>query len=236
MSRLDRSLIAGLPLFQGVSPADLDRVLGSARPQHFPKGKAIFEEGGDARAFFLLLDGHVRVVKSTPEGQEVIVRYISPGELLGIAQAIGRTTYPANAIAAADCMVLAWASALWTEFVTTIPAFGPNAYKIVGGRLQEAHERVVEMATEQVDRRVARALLKLIGQSGRKTEEGMLIDFPISRQDIAEMTGTTLHTVSRLMAAWEDKGVVRSGRQKVTVTDPDRLLRMAEGRNGREQP
>jgi CRP-like cAMP-binding protein len=86
------------------------------------------------------------------------------------------------------------------------------------------------MSTEQVDRRVAHALLKLVGQSGRKTEDGLLIDFPLSRQDIAEMTGTTLHTVSRLLTAWEERGLVKSGRQKVTVVDRRRLLALAEGR------
>jgi CRP-like cAMP-binding protein len=230
LSRLDRSLIAGLPLFQGLSTEDLDRFVGRARSQRIAKGQAIFEQDGDAHAFFLLLDGHVRVVKSTPEGQDVIVRYISPGELLGIAQALGRTTYPASAIAAVDCVVLAWPGALWSEFAASFPAFGANTYKTVGSRLQDAHTRVVEMSTEQVDRRVAHALLKLVAQSGRNTTEGLLIDFPISRQDIAEMTGTTLHTVSRLLTAWEEKGLVHSGRQKVTITDAGRLQRIAEGR------
>lgn len=86
------------------------------------------------------------------------------------------------------------------------------------------------MATEQVDQRVAHALLKLVKQTGKKTVEGILIDFAISRQDIAEMTGTTLHTVSRLLSAWEDQGLVKSGRQKVTVVEPHRLLLIAEGR------
>lgn len=233
MSRLDRSLIADLSLFQGVAAEDLDRMVGRARSQRIPKGQAIFEQDGEAHFFFLLLDGHVRVVKSTPEGQDVIVRYISAGELMGIAHALGRTTYPASAIAAVDCVVLAWPGASWAEFAASIPAFGANTYKTVGSRLQDAHTRVVEMSTQQVDQRVAHALLKLIGQSGRRTDEGLLIDFPISRQDIAEMTGTTLHTVSRLLTAWEEKGVVKSGRQKVTVTDADGLSRIAEGGDGK---
>jgi CRP-like cAMP-binding protein len=69
-----------------------------------------------------------------------------------------------------------------------------------------------------------------VNQTGKKTEDGILIDFPISRQDIAEMTGTTLHTVSRLLSAWEESGLVKSGRQKVTVLEPHRLLLLAEGR------
>ncbi|KQZ82998.1 Crp/Fnr family transcriptional regulator [Mesorhizobium sp. Root157] len=229
MSRLDRTLIADLAPFQGMHAADLDTMLGQARSMRIVKETAIFEQEGEAHSFFLLLDGHVRVVKTTPDGQQVIVRYISPGELLGIARALGRTTYPASAIAAVDCVALAWPSRLWSEFAAAFPSFGANTYKAVGARLQDAHARVIEMSTEQVDRRVAHALLKLIQQTGRKTEDGLLIDFPLSRQDIADMTGTTLHTVSRLMTVWEERGLVKSGRQKVTVVQPHKLLLLAEG-------
>jgi CRP-like cAMP-binding protein len=230
MTRLDRSLIASLSAFEGLTPAELDRMVGQARSLRIARNRAVFEQEGDAHSFFLLLDGHIRVVKSTAEGGEVTVRYIGPGELMGIATALGRITYPASAIAAVDCVVLAWASSLWSEFASAYPSFGASTYKTVGNRLQDAHTRVVEMSTEHVDRRVAHALLKLVNQTGRKTQEGLMIDFPISRQDIAEMTGTTLHTVSRLMSAWEGKGLVRSGRQKVTVVEPHRLLMLAEGR------
>lgn len=234
MSHLDRALINGLPQFQGVQPEDLDQVLANARSLRFAKDTAIFEQEGEAHSFFLLLDGYVRVVKTTPDGQQVIVRYISSGELIGIAHALGRTTYPASAIAAVDCVVLVWPGRLWQEYSARFPAFGASTYKTVGSRLDEAQTRVVEMATEQVERRVAHALLRLVNQTGKQTAEGILIDFPISRQDIAEMTGTTLHTVSRLLTAWEAKGLVRSGRQKVTVVEPHRLFMLAEGRSKKE--
>lgn len=230
MSRLDRSLIAGLSPFQGVAPADLDRILQKARSLRIAKDEAVFEQEGEAHSFFLLIAGHVRVVKTTPDGQQVIVRYISPGELMGIAQALGRSTYPASAIAAVDCVALAWQSNLWSDFATAFPNFGTNTYKTVGTRLNDTHSRVVEMATEQVEQRVAHALLRLVKQTGKTTDEGILIDFPISRQDIAEMTGTTLHTVSRLLTSWEVKGLVKSGRQKVTIVEPHRLFLLAQGR------
>ncbi len=231
MSRLDRSLISGLPVFEGLQADDLDRMLQSARSLRIEKETPIFEQGGEAHSFFVLLDGRARVVKSTADGQQVIVRYIVPGELMGIAQALGRTTYPASAIAVLDCVALAWPGRLWPEFATAYPTFGMNTYKTVGARLNDVQTQVVEMATEQVERRVAHSLLRLIKQSGRKTEAGILIDFPITRQDIAEMTGTTLHTVSRLLTAWEEKGLVRSGRQQVTIKEPHRLLLLAEGRS-----
>jgi len=230
LASLDRSLIAGLSVFEGIASADLDRMVGQARSIRVAKDQPVFEQEQKAHSFFLLLDGHVRVMKSTPDGHEVTVRYISPGELMGIASALGRTTYPANAVAAVDCVVLAWPSQLWSTFAASFPSFSANTYKAVGVRLQDAHARVIEMSTEQVEQRVAHALLKLIKQSGKKTEEGILIDFPISRQDVAEMTGTTLHTVSRLLSAWEDQGLVKSGRQRIVVIEPHRLLVIAEGR------
>lgn len=234
MGHLDRSLLAGLPPFEGMEPDDLDYVLTHARASRFAKEAPIFEQDGEAHFFFLLLDGHVRVVKSTPDGQQVIVRYISAGELLGIASALGRTTYPASATAAVDCVVLAWQSRLWNEFSARFPTFGASTYKAVGARLHEAQARIVEMATQQVEQRVARALLRLAKQTGKKTDEGILISFPISRQHIAEMTGTTLHTVSRLLTAWETLGLVKSGRQRVTVVEPHRLFMLAEGSTRKE--
>jgi len=231
VSPLDRSLIADLPVFSGIAPEDLDYILLNARSQRIAKDTAVFEQDAEALSFFLLLDGHLRVVKSTPDGQQVIVRYISAGELAGIAQAFGRDTYPASAIAAIDCVVLAWPTRLWAEFTARIPGFSANAYKLAGERLQHTHTLVVEMSTQQVEQRVAHTLLRLIRQTGVKTEDGLLIDFPISRQDIAEMTGTTLHTVSRLLTAWEEQGLVKSGRKKVTVIEPHQLLLLAEGRN-----
>ncbi len=233
LSRLDRSLIASLPPFEGLDANDLDEMIRQARSLLIARDEAVFEQEAEAHSFFVLLDGHVRVVKTTPDGQQVIVRYVSPGELMGIAHAIGRTTYPASAIAAVDCVVLAWPGQLWPEYAKRFPGFVANTYKAVGTRLQDAQTQVIEMATQQVEQRVAHALLRLVKQTGKKTDEGILIDFPISRQDIAEMTGTTLHTVSRLLTAWEDKGLVKSARQKVTVVEPHRLLLLAEGRTAK---
>jgi CRP/FNR family transcriptional regulator, nitrogen oxide reductase regulator len=230
---LDRSLIAGLTQFAGMTPQEQDMVLKEARASRYPKDTIIFSQEEEAHSFFLLLNGHIRVVKTTLEGEQVIARYIAEGELFGIASALGRTTYPASAIAAVDCVALAWPTRLWKEFATRYPAFTTNTYATVGKRLQETQQRVVEMQTEQVEQRVAHTILRLIKQAGRKTPTGIEIDFPITRQDIAEMTGTTLHTVSRLLSAWEEKGIVMGGRQKVTVSDPHRLMLIAEARRGR---
>ena len=221
-----------MPLFADLVDADLDQILADAHARRVEKERAIFEQDADAESFFLLLDGHVRVVRTTPDGNQIIARYIGPGELFGIAAALGRTTYPASAIAAVDCVVIVWPSVHWSDLAARYPAFAANTYKLVGARLQETQEHVVELSTEQVEQRIARTLMRLIQQTGRKTEDGVLIDFPITRQQIAEMTGTTLHTVSRTLSAWETRGLVRNSRQKVLVVEPHQLFAIAEHGSG----
>lgn len=228
--RLDRSLISELPSFAGIDDASLDLILASAQSLHFPKDSEVFSQGATARRFFLLLAGHIRVAKMTPAGEQIIARYISEGELFGIAVAMGLAVYPASAIAAVDCVVLCWPNSAWSDLQSSVPAFGASAYRTMGVRLQDTQTRVVEMSTQQVEQRIANAILRLANQSGRKTKEGIEIDFPITRQEIAQMTGTTLHTVSRLLSAWEQKGIVRSARQRITVKNPHALVLLAENR------
>jgi CRP-like cAMP-binding protein len=230
MPLLDRSLIAGLPAFAGLSGEQLDQVLAFARSARHPKDSEIFSQGQGARQFYLLLSGHIRVVQTTAEGHQVVARYIDQGEWFGIAVAMGRDTYPATAMAAVDCVALSWPNNVWPDLQSSHPSLIAGAYQTIGSRLQDTQARVMEMSTEQVEQRIAHTILRLVKQSGRKTESGIEIDFPITRQDIAEMTGTTLHTVSRILSSWEDDGLVRSGRQKVTVTDPHGLMLVAESR------
>ncbi len=230
MHNIDASLIADFSLFEGVTTEQLHWIVANAHSRLVSHGQPVFTQDAEATSFFLILDGHVRAVRTTPDGEQVTVRYFAIGDPIGIAQAIGRKTYPASAIAVTDCIVLFWPMDFWTELAEKIPTFSINASREIGARLTESLDRIVEMTTEQVERRIARALLRLTDQNGRKTDEGILIDFPISRQDIAEMTGTTLHTVSRLLSSWEGDRLVKSGRQKVTVVDPNRLFLLADGR------
>ena len=118
---------------------------------------------------------------------------------------------------------------MWPQLIAQFPALATGALQTVGSRLQDTHTRVLEMSSEQVEQRVAHALLRLAKQAGRKVEQGVEIDFPISRQDVAEMTGTTLHTVSRILSAWEQQGLVEGGRQRIVLREPHKLSSLAEG-------
>jgi CRP-like cAMP-binding protein len=229
MAVIDRSIAAGIPVFAGLAADDLDEILREAKSVRYPKDTNVFDQGEEAHAFFVLLHGHLRVEKTTPQGQQIVIRYVSAGELFGVAQAMALKNYPATAVAVVDSVALSWPAAAWPRLTAKFPSLAAGALQTVGSRLQDTQARVVEMSSEQVEQRVAHALLRLAKQAGRKVEQGVEIDFPISRQDVAEMTGTTLHTVSRILSAWEQQGLVEGGRQRIVLRDPHRLFCLAEG-------
>ena len=224
MPKLDESLLADLPPFSLLERGQIRDILTQASSRRYEEGTAIFSEGHDAERFYLLLDGYLRVIRSTEGGEEIIVLHISPGQLFGIAKALERDTYPATAVAAAESIALSWPMTLWDDFTRNYPGFATESYKTLGRRLGEIQTTLTEMATQAVEKRVACAVLRMMNQSGRRTADGIEIGFPITRQNISDMTGTTLHTVSRLLSGWEKEGVVASRRKRIVVTDPHELV------------
>ncbi len=229
MLKLDESLLEGLPPFSRLDRSQIREILDLAVSRRYEEGTVIFGEGQDAERFYLLLDGYLRVVRTTPGGDQIIVLHISPGQLFGIAPAMHRKTYPGTAVAAAESIALSWPVRLWPEFMAKYDSFTTETYRLLGQRLGQIQDTLIEMATQAVEKRVAAAVLRMVNQSGRKTDIGIEIAFPVTRQNIADMTGTTLHTVSRLLSAWEKDGIVKTGRKHIVVTDPYRLLGLTDG-------
>ncbi len=224
MKKLDESLLTGLPPFSLLDRTQIREILDQATSRRYEEGTEIFREGHDADRFFLLLDGYLRVVRTTPGGDQIIVLHISPGQLFGIAPALQRDTYPATSIAAAESIALSWPVRLWSDFTENYSGFATESYKTLGQRLGQIQDTLTEMATQVVEKRVASAVLRMANQSGRKTDSGIEIAFPVTRQNISDMTGTTLHTVSRLLSGWEKDGIVESTRKHITVTNPHALV------------
>lgn len=224
----DRETLRGFDLFSAMDDAAIDAVLAAGRVRNVSEGESVFRQGDPAAEFFFLIGGRLKVSQVTPDGRQVVVRHVNPGDLYGIAMALKRDDYPGTAMAVAESVTLAWDTRHWPDFVGRNPSLAMGALQTVGQRLQDAHTRIRELSTEEVERRVAHALLRLANQAGRKVEEGILIDFPITRQDVAEMTGTTLHTVSRILSAWEEQGLVGSGRKKILIKAPHKLFLLAE--------
>lgn len=223
-TQLDESLLCDLPPFSRLQTSEIREILDQAHSRRYDAGTTVFEEGQDADRFYLLLDGYIRVIRITPGGEQVIALHIPSGQLFGIAKSFGKDVYPATAVTAAESIALSWPTRLWDDFVARYDGFSTASYNTVGKRLTELNNRIVEMTTLQVEQRIACALLRLLNQVGKKVSNGIEINFPITRQDISEMTGTTLHTVSRTLSAWEKQGIVKSGRKKITICDPHQLV------------
>jgi CRP-like cAMP-binding protein len=228
-SKVDPAQLATLPPFAGIDAPGLADIAAVAQPRRIARNETLFEQGAPANGYFLLLDGRLKIVQVTEDGQQIVVRFVGPGEPAGALAALGIPAYPASAIAVADSVALAWNAEEAGRLMQRFPGWAMSTSRAVGGRIQEAHTRIREISTERVERRIAHAILRLARQAGKPVEEGGLqIEFPLSRQDIAEMTGTTLHTVSRTLSAWEEAGYVEGGRQRIVIKDPRALRQIAE--------
>ncbi len=126
MAQLDRSLIAGSPTFANLSPAALDEILSHASTLRVPKGEAAFRQGEAAERFFLLLHGRLRVTRLNPQGQQMVVRFVSPGDMFGVAMAIRVDAYPGTATAAVDLLALAWPNSVWADLLARFPGLAVN--------------------------------------------------------------------------------------------------------------
>ncbi len=215
-------------VFQGIAPADLARIAQAARRRQIAADTFLFHQGDPAEVIYVPVQGRLKLTQITPEGHEVILRYVGVGEMTGATAAFGDTAYPASAETMAETIVLGWDNATMVELIERYPRLGLNILQLLSVRLQELQDRLREMSTERVERRIARALLRLVSQLGRKAGTGVLIDLPLSRQDLANMTGTTLYTVSRVLSQWEVEGIVEAGREKVLIKHPPDLVVIAE--------
>lgn len=225
---VDRTLLRELPLFCRLDEAELAQVMRHALATDAPRGSRIFAQGDVADRFYLLLRGWLKVSQVTPDGQQILVRIVNPGDLFGFARALNRPDYPGTARAVVDSLVIGWPMADWPLVVEASPTVAASAMRTLGQRLDEAHTRLRELSTEEVERRIAHTVLRLADRAGRAEQGGIRVDFPISRQDVAQLSGTTLHTASRVLSGWESRGWVASGRQRLTVTDRRALARLAD--------
>ena len=225
---LEPTAIATSILFRGLQPGAVVDIAHAGRIKRVSKGSMVFEQGATADRLFVLLQGRVKAIQSTSDGQQVTARFLKPGDPFGCVVLMAAGTYPVSALAEVDSLVASWSATLMLRFAQQYPQIAMNALQYVGAQLRDTQIRFQEAITEHIEQRIAHALLRLVGQSGRKCEEGIEINFPISRQDIAEITGSRLFTVSRTLSKWQLNGIIKSGRRRIIVVAPHRLVMIAE--------
>ena len=188
----------------------------------------LFHEGAPAERVHVVLTGQIRVLQTSAEGHQVALRVVGPGQMLGAVAALGHTSYPASARALVDSRTSSWDGKSLSCLMDKHPVIARNALAYLAGQMGELQERYRELATERVEQRIARALLRLVRHAGRRVETGVEVDMPVSRQDLAELTGTTVYTASRILSQWEANALVHSSRVRIVITAPHEIVRIAE--------
>lgn len=221
--------LEAIPLFHGVPRQDLLDLAQAAHRVQVKSGEFFFLQGDPAERMYVLLQGSVRLSQVGPDGQQALIRVITPLRLFALVAMTSASGYPVTSRAAEDSLALFWTRGEIMHVVTRVPHIALNAMRMMAEQLQEIHERFRQSVTEPVDRRLAHTLIRLAAQSGKRVADGILIDLQLTRQDLAEMTGTTLYTASRMLSQWQEQNLVITGRKRVIIHNPHGLARIVEG-------
>jgi CRP/FNR family transcriptional regulator len=217
-------------MFRRVSADDRQRLLAAARVRRFDKDETIFEEGQPSDYFPIVLTGRVKVFRMTPSGKEIILEIFGAGDPLGAVAVYESAPFPATAVALepADCLVIPR-----RDFFGLLEAHPSLVRSLLVGlthRLIELTRRLTELTGGRVESRFARLFLKLGAEMGRKDAErgGLVVAMPLSRQELADLTGTTIETAIRIMSRWNKDHVLRTERDGFVILDPETLRSLAE--------
>lgn len=230
MLDVSRQVVSNSLLFLGLNPDEQRRLLRQMTEGRHAEGSFIFMEGEPAERLYLLISGRVKMVKHSPDGHETILAMFDAGQVVGEVGVLIGETYPATAQAMESTTTLSLARQTCVELVRSRPALAWALIEELGRRLQGAHETIRSLAVEKVEQRVARLLLRLAAASGERENGSVVIIIPLTRQEIADMAGTTVETAIRAMSKLRRLGLVDDGDEGIRLLHPHQLVLFADGR------
>jgi len=213
-----------MPVFNGLTSTELSKIISCASVRHWDDGASIFAAGDPPRRIFLLLDGIVRVVRPQINGTQIVPFHIPAGEFFGVAIVLGFNTYPATAVAASRCMTLSWLSELWPGLTSEFPVLQNGVGRNIGWRMGALLEHIEGLTNRSVEQRLAAALLLYDDRIKQTGTTGEHLPMKLSRSTLAEMTGSTLYTVCRIMSAWRTRSFIGGSRGRVTILSKGDLV------------
>ncbi len=208
-------------IFSGLNDRELAELAGMATERSFMPGEFVFWEDDAPNWFYVVMEGKVKILKHSPLGKEFIIAFFSPGEMFGEVAVFENKPYPASAQAVVKTKVLAINSQNFLSFLAAYPAVALRIISILGGRLRDAQNRLRDLAVERVEQRLAKILLMLFSKFGDT--------LPFTRQEIADMSGTTTETAIRVLSRLKDGSIIRSTRGKIIILDETKLRLLSEG-------
>lgn len=211
------------PVFSGLSDAELDELAPLVLKRKLKGDTVIFHEGDPASAFYLVKQGRVKIYKMSASGREQVLSILGDGQIFGDVPVFDGGPYPATAATMTATDIYQVKRDEFEEFVRRHPEVALKLLRMLGQRLRQAMALVRDLSFKQVPHRLAGLLLKLARDNGREVDGGTLIDMALSRQDIAEIVGTSRETVTREIKKMEGAGMLRLEGRKIIVTDTEKL-------------
>ena len=208
-------------IFSGLNQTELNELTGLTIEYSFTAGNFIFWEGDALQRFYLVREGRVRILKQSSSGKEFTVAFFGPREMFGGVAAFEGKPYPASAQAVTKTRVLGIRREEFLVFLTNHPAVALKIINVLGVRLREAHERLRDLAAEKAERRLAKILLMLSSKISP--------NLPFTRQEIADMAGTTTETAIRVLSRLKAGGIIHSARGKIVILNETKLKLLSEG-------
>jgi CRP-like cAMP-binding protein len=211
--------IARSLVFRKLGADDRQRLAAVAHLKSFPKGDHLFSEGDPSDFFYTILSGRVKIFKMTPSGKDIILEIFGPGDPLGAVAVYEGRPFPASAVALEDTACLLVPRRPFFTLLEAHPTMVRGLLLGLTHRLVELTNRLTELTGSRVEARFARLFLKLSQDLGRSAPQGTLIPLPLSRQELADMTGTTIETCIRIMSRWGKDDIVRTEKEGFLVID-----------------
>jgi CRP/FNR family transcriptional regulator len=215
--------IKKITVFATLSDSDLNDIKEYFTVEELRKKDTVFAEGDPSDMLYGVLDGKVKITKISAEGKEIIIEVISPGDVFGAVAVMRGFPYPANAVAMEDSRLLKISRTNFLKILDGYPTVMYCMMQNIGDRMKGSHESLKNIALEKVSSRIASLLLKLAEKSGVETPEGTVIDFKLTKQDIADMVGTTVETSIRTMSQFKKLGLVEEREGQILIKDPEKL-------------
>jgi CRP-like cAMP-binding protein len=220
------ALMRASALFTGLLQDELREIAECSEVRTFARNELLFMQGETVRSLVLIQTGSVKVTQLSAGGNESLLWLNGTGETVGAHHIAPHCTHSCSARTMEQCTMVTWRYAELQQLMLQFPRIRRNVSQILFDRLTELEVRFREVATEKVAMRVASALLRLMKQVGKPAAQGTEIS--LSREELAQMTGCTLFTVSRLVSAWAEQGIVLARREAVVVLDAVRLAQVGE--------
>jgi len=208
-------------IFSSLNDDELGTLADLATERSFMPNEFIFWDGDAPDWLYIVAEGEVKVLKHSSLGKEFIIAFFSPGEMLGEVAVFENKPYPASAQAVVKTKVIGIKTEDFLSFLTNRPQVVLKIISILAGRLRDAQGRLRDLAGERVEQRLASVLFMLSSKLG--------LTLPFTRQEIADMVGTTTETTIRVMSHLKDRGIIRSVRGKVIILDEEKLRLLGEG-------